>query len=301
VRLRIDRGVEVGSAVRASVRLRTLLGKKFVDLADRGTGAALGDGDRIPLEQTAVATDVDTLLNAAEPVVAETDVDSINAVLGSFDTVLAGRGPQLREALTGLDRLSGTLAARRGEVERLLQSTATLGSALDRRGEELGGTVDDMAVLLDTLAARQGDLVRLVDGVASLSASLTPLLQRNEANLDAALDAVVSTVAMLDAERDRLDLALTQLPVLAERFYETTREGSWVNVYIVGLVATPFLTQPVDMGSSETGEPGVSGGPPRLQVDPGVLQLVPEEIEVFGVTIDRGDNRTIDPPEGYGR
>lgn len=301
VRMDIDDGVQITHDVRASIRLRTLLGKKFVDLADPGTGSPLAAGDRIPLDRTTVATDVDTLLNAADPVVEQTDIGAINQVLGSFDQILGGRGDELGTLLQDLDALSSTLAGRSAEIEQLITAAGRLGTALDGRREQLSGTVDGVAVVLDVLARRQADLTALVVGVNDLAATLTPLLDRNQADLGAALDDVVSTVAMLDSQRDRIDLVLTQLPVIAERFYETTREGSWVNVYIVGLLGAPYLSNPVDMGSSESGEPGVTGGIPRLDVDPtGFLQLVPEEIDTFGGSVDRTDGRTIDPPEGFG-
>lgn len=301
VRMDIDEGVEISDDATASIRLRTLLGKKFVDLADPGTGEPLVPGSRIAIDQTRVATDVDTLLNAADPVVEQTDIATVNEVLGSFDSILAGRGEELSMLLNDLDGLSGALAGRSEEIDRLIQAASRLGTALDSRRVQLAGTVDATAVVLDTLARRQADLTSLLAGVNDLSATLTPLLDRNQTDLDAALDDVVSTVAMLDGQRDRLDLALSQLPVIAERFYEVTREGSWVNVYIVGIVATPYLGQPIDLGSSESGEPGETGGIPRLDVDPtGLLQLAPEEIETFLFTLDRADGRTIEPPEGFG-
>src|SRR3546814_15631900 len=76
---------------------------------------------------------------------------------------------------------------------------------------------------------------------------------------------------------------------------DLTSEGSWVNVYIVGVVATPFVMDPVDLGSS-SGEPGITGGPPRIWVDP--PQLLPS-LNVGGIEIDTGDNRTIKAPEGF--
>jgi phospholipid/cholesterol/gamma-HCH transport system substrate-binding protein len=297
----VDDGVQISEDVRASIRLRTLLGKKFVDLADPGTGDLLPAGGLIPLERTSTATDVDTLLNAADPIVEHTDVQAINQVLGSFDGILDGRGGEISTMLEDLDHLSGSLSERDEQIASLIDATSRLGAALDGRRAQLGTTVDGMAVVLDALAQRQVDLTALVSGVNDLSSTLTPLLARNQEDLDAALDDVVSTVAMLDSQRDRIDLALTQLPTLAERFYEVTREGSWVNVYIVGIVATPYLSNPVDLGSSESGEPGVTGGVPRLDVDPvQLLQLVPEEIETYVGTIDRTDGRTIPPPEGFG-
>src|SRR3546814_17543426 len=102
-------------------------------------------------------------------------------------------------------------------------------------------------------------------------------------------DQVNEVSDILVRQQDRIDLAVSQLPRLAERFYAVTSEGSWVNVYIVGVVATPFVMDPIDLGSS-SGEPGITGGPPRIWVDP--PQLLPS-LNVGGIEIDTGDNRKI--------
>ncbi|MDP1818476.1 MAG: MlaD family protein [Acidimicrobiales bacterium] len=304
-KLRLQQGVEVSQSVRASIRLRTLLGRKYLNLADAGAGDPLRQGAKIPLEHTEVATDVDTLLNSAEPVIESTDVDSINAVMRSTVDVLDdGRAEQLRSLFGDMEMLAASVADSEADLQRLLDGTARLSGALQAREGEVNTAIDGVDVVLGVLAARQIELRSLVAGVSDLSSTVTPLLDRNGATLDRFVSGLVETTQVLDAQRHRIDLALGSLPIVAERFYNTTREGSWVNVYIVGVVASPFLTNPVDLGSRTSGEPGETGGLPRLQLDPGQtpLMLLPDELVVPGVaTVRTGDDRTIPPPEGYGR
>jgi len=304
-KLRLQQGVEVSQSVRASIRLRTLLGRKYLNLSDAGVGEPLRDGAQIPLAHTQVATDVDTLLNSAEPVIEGTDVESINAVMRSTVDVLDdGRAEQLRLLFGDMETLAASVADSEADLRRLLDGTARLSGALNAREGDLNAAIDGVDGVLGVLAARQSELRSLVAGVGDLSSTVTPLLERNGATLDRFVSDLVETTRVLDAQRHRIDLALSSLPVVAERFYTTTREGSWVNVYIVGIVATPFLTNPVDLGSSSTGEPGETGGLPRLQLDPEQtpLVLLPDELVVPGVaTVRTGDDRTIPPPDGYGR
>lgn len=303
--LRLEDGIVLSESTRASIRLRTLLGRKYLNLADPGAGGTLRDGERIPLARTEVATDVDTLLNSAEPVIETTDVDSINAVLRSTVDVLDdGRAEELRSLFGDIESLAASVADSESDLRRLLDSSHRLMTALDRREAELSTTVDGVDVVLGALARRQEDLRSLVAGVGDLSSTVTPLLRRNEATLDGFVDGLVQTTAVLDEQRERIDLALGNLPVLAERFYRVTSEGSWVNVYIVGIVGTPFLSNPIDLGSSATLQPGQTGGAPRLHVDPDQtpLVLLPDEIVIPGVgTVRTGDDRSIPPPEGFGR
>lgn len=291
----VDSGTEISEASIASVRLRTLLGKKYLDISDPGTGAPLGEGDVIPVSQTGASTDVDTLLNAAEPTIEQTDVESINGVLASVDRTLAGRGEQLRDVFVDLADLTSTFADREVELSRLIESTNRLAGVVETRDTELRSVLDGMDLVLATLAQRGENLTGIVEEVSTLSNTLSPLLAGNRAELGELFGQFGQVTDLLVRQKDRVDLALTQLPGLAERFYAVTSEGSWVNVYIVGVVATPFVANPVDLGSS-SGEPGVTGGPPRVWVDP--PQLLPST-EIGGIDIDTEDGRTVRAPEGF--
>lgn len=296
VEFQVDSRTELSEASTASVRLRTLLGKKYLHISDPGTGPTLAAGQLIPVSQTEPATDVDTLLNAAEPTIERTDVDNINGILASVDRTLAGRGEQLREVFVDLADLASTFADRKVELSRLIESTNRLATVVDTRDAELRSVLDGMDLVLATLADRGGNLTSLVDQVRSLSDTVSPLIAGNRDEFTRFFEDVNQVSELLVRQKDRLDLALTQLPHLAERFHATTREGSWVNVYIVGVVATPFLMDPVDLGSSNSLEPGITGGVPRIWVDP--PQLLPDTT-IAGIDILTEDNRTIRAPEGY--
>jgi phospholipid/cholesterol/gamma-HCH transport system substrate-binding protein len=292
----VDSGTEISSSSTASVRLRTLLGKKYLHIADPGTGTALGEGDVIPVSQTLAATDVDTLLNAAEPTIERTDVGAINGLLASVDRTIAGRGDELRQVFSDLGELASTFADREAELSRLIESTNRLAGVVGTRDAELRTVLDGMDLVMATLAERGTNLTALVDQVGTLSDTLSPLLAGNRADFTNLFDDVNEVSEVLVRQKDRLDVSLTQLPSLAERFYATTAEGSWVNVYIVGLMSTPFLMEPVDLGSSYTAEPGVSGGVPRLWLEP--PQLLPDTT-VAGIDLRTEDNRVVHAPEGY--
>lgn len=296
VEFQVESGTELSKSSTASVRLRTLLGKKYLHLSDPGTGAPLEAGDVVPISQTEPATDVDTLLNAAEPTIESTDVGAINSVLASADRTLAGRGEQLHDVFRDLADLASTFADRKVELTRLIESTNQLATVVDTRDTELRSVLDGMDLVLATLATRGGNLTALVDQVQTLSDTLSPLLAGNRNEFTQFFGDVNQVSELLVRQKDRLDLALSQLPMLAERFHAVTREGSWVNVYIVGLVATPFLAEPIDLGSSDSGEPGITGGAPRIWVDP--PQLLPDT-NIAGIEILTGDDRTIRAPEGY--
>ncbi len=305
VDMTIDDGIELSERTRAQVRLRTLLGKKYVELADPGAGRLLGDDDRIPLEMTDVATDVDTLLNSAEPTLEKTDIESLNSVFASTGEALDdGRAEELNQIFGDVSTLASTIAAKEEDLRRLFDSADRLSRALDGREAELNTAIDGLDVVFGALAERQTELSGLVSGVGDLSDTLSPFLDRNEATFTGFSSKLAEVSQVLDEQRDRIDLGLTGLPTLVERFYNVSREGAWVNVYLVGLVAGPVLSEPIDLGSQTTLDPGKGGGVPLLHLDPTQtpLTLLPDEIQIPGLaTIKTGDNRTVLPPEGFGK
>src|SRR4051794_23544719 len=62
--LQIKRDVKLSQGITAAIRLRTLLGKKFIDIADPGTGAKVASGALIPETRTKPAIDVDQVITA---------------------------------------------------------------------------------------------------------------------------------------------------------------------------------------------------------------------------------------------
>ena len=293
--LELAAGTQVSSDTRASIRLRSLLGAKFVDLDDDGRGPRLRPGGTIPLERTTVPADLDELLNAVGGFVEPLDVDAVNKVLGSFSEALDGRGEELGTLVDRLGDLAGELGDRSEDIDRLLVAGETLGSAVASRNDELATSTDQLATLLSALSARREQLTQVVAGVERVTAEMTPLLAENREELTGIFDGLQSTVSVLAEQRDRLDLALGQLPVLAKRFTRITGQGPWVNVYFVGMIPGPFVANPVDFGSADGLEPGEDGGIPRVWLDPPVQG---PDAEVGGSTVEFGDDSP-EPPEGY--
>src|SRR5438105_3485773 len=210
--LQINKGIHLSEGTAASIRLRTLLGKKFVDLKDPGTGRALPSGALIPLSRTRAAVGVDEVITAFQSRLQKTDVGAMNGVLREFSQVMAGREGDIHNLLVDLSNLATTVAQRKGDIDRLIGASDKLSAAVDQRRAALGTSVDDMATALDALAARRQQLSDLVTGVKALSDHLAPLIERNTGTLDSVLSDLQTTAGVLVKEKDRVGLALDQLP-----------------------------------------------------------------------------------------
>src|SRR5947209_1404263 len=293
--LQINQGVKLSQGISASIRLRTLLGKKYIDIADPGTGPTFASGAFIPEARTKPATDVDEVITAFKGSVQRTDVAAVNSVMQEFDKVMAGRAGDVSRLLQGLSSLSTNLAGRKGDIDRLIAASDQLSKAVDDRRVALGTSLDGMATALDALSARRQQLTELIDGVKGLSDHLAPLIQRNQGTLDKTLSDLIEVTQVLNDKKDRINIALDQLPDDVHGLRKATKQGPWINVYTIGFPGTPYLANPVDLGDNTGRNPGQSGGLPNLWLRPPPHD---QSINVAGIQVDTEDHSQ-PAPQGY--
>jgi phospholipid/cholesterol/gamma-HCH transport system substrate-binding protein len=295
MQLELHRGVELSASTRASVRLRTLLGKKYVQLADPGAGPRLRPGAVIPLRRTDAGTDVDEVVTSFDTSLEHLDVNSMNQLLRSFDKVMAGKGEQVNVLIGDLGTLSTTMGARKADIDTLLAASDRLLAAMDDRKAALGASVDGMSAALESLARRRAEITQLVSGIRAVNDTLTPLLARNEGRIDGVLSDVLTTSRLLDAKRTRIDKALDQLPDAVYALRKVVKQGGWIQVYNVGYPMQPYVFDPVDFGDNNGQDPSRQGGLPSIWFRPPVHA---PSTEVGGIAVDT-DDHTQPPPEGY--
>ena len=105
------------------------------------------------------------------------------------------------ELLSSLEEFLGGLPAE--EVDRFIVNVAEI---LAGRGEQLGTTLEATSDMLETVRANDDELVSLLVGVADL----TEMLATRDAQLRGLLEDYASLSGTLAAERDTIDLALSQ-------------------------------------------------------------------------------------------
>lgn len=133
----------------------------------------LGDGDRIPVENTSQYVNPDEVL-------ANLDADTrryLAIVANAGGQGLRGRGPDLRAILRASEptfehtkRVNGALVDRRHKLRRLVHNLRVLSGATASQDEELASLVDASASVLQTIAAREG---RLSEAVRRLPGTLS--------------------------------------------------------------------------------------------------------------------------------
>lgn len=232
VKLRLKTDAHVRSDVKAAIRMKSLLGEKYIELLPQSESAPmLQSGDTIA--ETTVPVEVDEVMKQIGPVLKDVDPKEVSAIVHALAKSLDGRGETIgatldnaNETMVTLNRfltknedslnrmvasLDSASSKAPGLVDRLDRLTASLEPAaksLETRGPSLIARLDRVSEQLEPATAalaKKGP--GLIDKTDRTLAALEPSLTR----LPKTLDAASPTLQKLPKTLDTLDRLVTRL------------------------------------------------------------------------------------------
>ncbi|MCW2598782.1 MAG: transporter substrate-binding protein [Frankiales bacterium] len=226
------KGAHLGRLTRAEIKIKTVLGRKYVALEPAGDGTL---DSEIPVSRTSAPFDI----SPAFQQLAQT-VGGINtAQLASSFTTLAddfrNSPAEVRASLDGLSRLSNTIASRDAKLRTLLNRAQGVTSVLANRNQDLVAFLNSSNQILLEVKARREAIHRLLTTTTTLSEQLIALVRENRANLAPALASLRGVVTVLRANQDNLDRSLSQLAPFVRIFANNLGNGRWFDTYLYNL------------------------------------------------------------------
>lgn len=105
--LLLKSGIDIPGDLRAEVHSQSAIGEQYVELLPRtDTAPPLRDGDVIPVEDTSVPRDINTVLDAVRTGLQAIPRGNLKTVIDESYTAVGGLGPQLSTIVDGATRLS---------------------------------------------------------------------------------------------------------------------------------------------------------------------------------------------------
>ena len=234
VSFRVDSGTRLGDATGASVRIKTLLGQKFLALAPAGSGRLSPDRP-IPLARTRAAFDVPQAFSGLADRVQRIDTGQLARSFDTISTAFRDAPPEVASALTGLQRLSRTVASRDEQLRTLLRHADAVTGVLADRNTELVRLIDDGDLLLRTVEQRRAAIHRLLVGVDTLSRQLVGLVGDNRAQLAPALAHLQRVVTILRTNEANIDRTVKLLAPFVRGFSDALGTGHWFDTVVANL------------------------------------------------------------------
>lgn len=249
VTMRLDSGVEIPQGTRAVVRSTSLLGEKFVALepppeADESTPLIEG-GDRIPLERTDKAAEVEAVFQELGGILASGALADLGKLTSSLATIVEGQEERIGNVIDGTQRLVETLAARREALANALVRLESASGTLAGETQVIDRFLRTSEEATRILGDQGDDLAELVTELDRLGESQVELIGQHSGDVQRQIDSLVQVIDKVFEAREDLDAALTKLPQFAT-FFAAAAPGDYIQLDIAG--ASPL---PVDAPQGE--------------------------------------------------
>ncbi|MPY58756.1 MCE family protein [Streptomyces spongiae] len=229
---------EFGTDTGASIRVKTILGAKYLALYPKGRGQ-LKPGSEIPLRRTVSAYDVVQAFSDLTTTTEEVDTDRLAKALDTISTTFQDSPAEVRASVKGLSRISRTIASRDKALRGLLDHAKGVTEVLAERSKDFSALVKDGDKLFEEISRRREAIHQLLKSSALLGVELSGLVEDNRKEIGPALRNLDAFVSMLERNQASLDRSVELLAPYVRVFSNTLGNGRWFDSYVQNLVAAP--------------------------------------------------------------
>ncbi|TCO65316.1 MCE family protein [Actinocrispum wychmicini] len=225
----------LGDQTRAAIKIKTLLGQKYLALEPEGNVVA-DPGNVIPRSRTMAPYDVLEAFRGLADTVNNIDTTQLAQSFEVLTSTFADTPNSVKGALNGLQALSKTISSRDTELAKLLDNTQQITQTLADRDAEVAKLLSDGNLLLDEIRKRKDAIDKLLTGTQTLSQQLKGLVDDNSQQLGPVLTQLDQFTGMLQRNQDDLAKGIEKLAPFVREFTNTLGNGRWFDNYICGLL-----------------------------------------------------------------
>jgi phospholipid/cholesterol/gamma-HCH transport system substrate-binding protein len=236
VDFRISGDVALGEATEAHIRIKTVLGQKYLALEPSGPGK-LGTGAEIPVEHTTSPFDVLVAFKGLAAEVGKIDSDQLAKAFSTLSTAFADSPKDVGPALEGLAKVSQAMAARDSELRTLLEHARSVSTVVAERNDELSKLIADSNLLLTELSRRRDAIDTLLRATDQLAVQLSGLVADNRDKLGPSLQQLRGVLTLLQEHRTGIERTLNALGPFLTKVSNASGNGRWVDAYVTVVLA----------------------------------------------------------------
>jgi virulence factor Mce-like protein len=229
-----------GTETGASIRVKTILGAKYLALRPKGPGQ-LKPGSEIPLKRTVPAYDVVQAFSDLTTTTEKVDTDQLAKALDTISTTFQDSPAEVRASIKGLSKISRTVASRDKALGELLDHANGVTGVLAEHSEDFSALVKDGDKLFKEISLRREAIHKLLKSSAALGIELSGLVADNEKEIGPALKGLNRVVQMLERNQSSLDRSVKLLAPYVRVFTNAVGNGRWFDSYVQNLVAAPVV------------------------------------------------------------
>jgi len=226
--LKVRDDVVLGEDSRATIKITTILGSRYLALSPEGPNT-LPD-NMFDIEHTEVPYDLQEALADVTTTYEQVDSDRFAQTLSILGKQLEGLPAVLPQALENTHTLSTIIAERREQLGALLKTTEMVSNTLHRQQSTIGSLVNQGNDLLGEFVARRASFQAMMDALTNLVETLSGIVIDDRPELEALLQNIRELSDMLAQHDDLLRSTLQSGPVALRGLANATGTGNAVDL-----------------------------------------------------------------------
>jgi phospholipid/cholesterol/gamma-HCH transport system substrate-binding protein len=250
VSMEVEDNVQLPRETKVEVKLRTLLGQKFIDLQfPRGfltaasggndpsdaTSGYLAEGDVIPRSQTKIPFEIYQAANEGTEVLSGIDKKSLRKMIDVLATTVDTSKEELGRAVVALNRATDVLGPKSKDISALLRNSEKVTKTLASGGRDLEGILDHGAEVLGVLSERRQTVSSLLAATNDLSLNLGLLIQNARGSIELSVTDLNTILAAAEEETEAIDAALAEFGTAQEMFGRPLTFGRFIEGHVCAI------------------------------------------------------------------
>jgi phospholipid/cholesterol/gamma-HCH transport system substrate-binding protein len=217
--------VTLTEGTRAVIRYDNVIGGRFLALEEGAGGLKrLQPGATIPLDHTAPALDLDSVIGGFKPLFRALSPEQVNALSGQLDQALEGQGPTISSFLNQAAALTNTLADRDQLISEVVTNLNTVLGTLGGQSAQLDKAVTNLSGLIDGLNARRTDIANAFVNTNAAAATVADLLTQGREPFKKVVHETDRVSSIAVADHEYLEKLIDTLP---DKYRALGRQGMY--------------------------------------------------------------------------
>ena len=226
----LDSGIDLGDETTAEVKVATLLGTHYLDVAPAGSGTLAGG--TIPLERTTVPYNLQDVLEQGTATLDELDPELLARALTATSDALGASGEEVGPALEGIAQLSDVVSTRSEQTGRLLRAARGVSDQLNAGSEDLFALMRSANLVIEEVVRRREAIRTMLIETKGLADALDSIVRRTRDDLGPALEDLNSVLTALRKQDRELKDVLVQMAPAVRYVANATGNGPYLDLYL---------------------------------------------------------------------
>lgn len=254
VEVRVKPGVVVPANAVATVGQTSLLGSMHVALdppiGEPPTGR-LQPGSTIALDRSATYPSTEQTLSSLSMVVNAGGLGQIGDFVHSTANALAGSESEVRELITRLDTIVGTVDEQRERFAASIHALDRLTVTLAAERSDITDALNTVPPALDVLLQERAQLVTAMQKLGEFSGTATELINTTQDDLVRNLTNLEPTLKALADVGPYLGTVIAYLPTypFSQNFIDRAIRGDYINIFAAMDLTVPRLKRSLFLGT----------------------------------------------------